>query len=343
MSKKIKFSIIGCGRIFKKHLNFFETTKLNFIKLVSVCDIDINVLDKIESKLNFKKFYSIDEMCKKTNPDVIVILTPSGFHFSVFKKVSKYKTHIIVEKPIALKSNHAETMINTAKKNKKFLFVVKQNRYNLPVVKLKEAIDKKRFGKMILATTRVRWKRDQNYFDLANWRGTKDYDGGIFWNQASHHVDLLLWLAGPVKSVFAKSTKSLLKIETEDTASCIVNFKNGSLGVIEATTAVKPKDLEGSISIIGEKGTVIIGGFAVNKIENWDFIKMYKKDYEIKKKYNLNPKNVYGFGHNLLYEDIINKIINKKSSALEGDKILDSVRVIEAIYKSIKLNKEIFI
>jgi len=234
-------------------------------------------------------------------------------------------------------------MINISKKNKKLLFVVKQNRYNLPVAKLKQAIDKNRFGKLILATTRVRWKRDQKYFDLADWRGTKKNDGGIFWNQASHHIDLLIWLVGPVKSVIAKSTKSLLNIETEDTASCIINFQNGAMGIVEATTAVKPKDLEGSISIIGEKGTVIVGGFAVNKIEVWNFVKMSKNDNDVMNKYNLNPDNVYGFGHHLMYEDIVNKLLNKKSNALEGDQVLDSVKVIEAMYKSIKLKKEIFI
>tara|TARA_B100001964_G_scaffold245460_1_gene332552 strand:+ start:7398 stop:7934 length:537 start_codon:yes stop_codon:yes gene_type:complete len=171
----------------------------------------------------------------------------------------------------------------------------------------------------------------------------KKNDGGIFWNQASHHIDLLIWLVGPVKSVIAKSTKSLLKIETEDTASCIINFQNGAMGIVEATTAAKPKDLEGSISVIGEKGTVIVGGFAVNKIEVWNFVKMSKNDNDVMNKYNLNPDNVYGFGHQLMYEDIVNKLLNKKSNALEGDKVLDSVKIIEAMYKSIKLKKEIFI
>ncbi|MBT89281.1 MAG: oxidoreductase [Spirochaetales bacterium] len=339
----IKFSVVGCGRIFKKHLNFFETTKINSVELISVCDTNPRALTNIKSSLNFKKFQSLVSMLKETSPDVVIILTHSGSHYEIFKIIEKYKKHTIIEKPLALKFDHAKKMINISKKNKKLLFVVKQNRYNLPVVKLKQAIDKNRFGKLILATTRVRWKRDQKYFDLADWRGTKKNDGGIFWNQASHHIDLLIWLVGPVKSVIAKSTKSLLKIETEDTASCIINFQNGAMGIVEATTAAKPKDLEGSISVIGEKGTVIVGGFAVNKIEVWNFVKMSKNDNDVMNKYNLNPDNVYGFGHQLMYEDIVNKLLNKKSNALEGDKVLDSVKIIEAMYKSIKLKKEIFI
>ncbi len=339
----IKFSIIGCGRIFNKHLKFFESSNQKKIKLVSVCDVDHKALDKIRTSLIFKKFLSIDKLIKETNPDVVIILTPSGYHYAVFKKISKFRKHVIIEKPVALKSKHVEEMLKISKRNKTHLFVVKQNRYNLPIIELKKAIDKKRFGKIILATTRVRWKRDQNYFNLDNWRGTKKIDGGILWNQASHHIDLLIWLAGSVKSVVAKSRDSLLKIETEDTAICLINFNNGALGIIEATTAVEPKDLEGSVSIIGEKGTVIIGGFAVNKIENWDFIQMSNSDKRIKTSYNTQPENVYGFGHQFMYKDIINKLLKKKSNALEGKKILESVRVIEAIYKSIKLKKEIFL
>ena len=343
MKKKkfINFAIIGCGRIFKKHINFFENSKINTVNLVAICDVDKAKLESINSKLNITKFDDIDKMFLNTKIDVVIILTPSGTHYQIYKKISKYLVHAIIEKPIALKSIHAKKMFNLSKKINKYLFVVKQNRYNLPVVHLKNAIIKNRFGKLILGTTRVRWKRDQNYFDLADWRGTKKYDGGVFWNQASHHIDLLLWLMGPVHSVFAHSNKSLLNIETEDTASSIIKFKNGSMGIVEATTAIVPKDLEGSISIIGQKGTVVVGGFAVNKIEEWNFIKEIKSDKKIKINSNLNPENVYGFGHSLMYEDIINKLYNNKSSALQGEKVIESVKVIEAMYKSMKTQKTV--
>ena len=335
----MNFAIIGCGRIFKKHINFFEKNRFTNVNLVAVCDNNIKKLKSIKTKLKLKQYTDIEEMFKNVLIDVVVILTPSGSHYTIYKKISNYKVHAIIEKPIALKSSQAEEMITISKKIKKFLFVVKQNRYNLPVVELKKAILENRFGKLILGTTRVRWKRDQKYYDLDKWRGTKKYDGGVLWNQASHHIDLLIWLMGPVKSVYASSNKSLLKIETEDTASSILKFKNGSMGIVEATTAIEPKDLEGSISVIGQKGTVVIGGFAVNEILEWNFVEQKKYDKKIKTTSNLKPSNVYGFGHSLMYEDIINKLMFNKSTALQGKKIIESIKVIEAMYKSMKTGK----
>ena len=193
-------------------------------------------------------------------------------------------------------------MIQISEENECKLFVVKQNRFNLPVQALKKALSEGRFGNLNLCTVRVRWSRDQNYYDLADWRGTWWGDGGVLTNQASHHIDLLEWIGGPVESVFAKTKTFLADIDTEDTAIVMVEFCSGAYGLIEATTATRPKDLEGSISVLGDNGTVEIGGFAVNELKEWRFSQEKEQDENIKKNFSVNPPNVYGFGHKEFYE-----------------------------------------
>ena len=232
--------------------------------------------------------------------------------------MSRYGKHIIVEKPMALRLSDADSMIRACDTAGIKLFVVKQNRFNLPVVKLKEALDEGRFGKLFLGTIRVRWCRTQEYYDQDSWRGTWAMDGGVLTNQASHHIDLLEWTVGEIESVFAKSKTAVSDIEAEDTAVVIVKFRNGALGVIEATTAVRPKDLEGSISILGEKGTVEIGGFAVNEMKTWNFCDSSPEDKDILTKYSVNPPNVYGFGHQAYYEHVVDCINNNKKHLVDG-------------------------
>ena len=219
-----------------------------------------------------------------------------------------------------------------------------QNRYNLPIIKLKELIDSRKFGKLVSSSVRVRWKRDQKYYNQAKWRGTWKQDGGALTNQGIHHLDLLCWLLGPVHSVFAYSRTALANIECEDTLVCLLKFKNGVISTFEVTTAARPKDLEGSISLLGQNGSIEIGGFAANKI-NYLYIKNKMKKINFKK-YNTNPSNVYGYGHYKFYNDVINKIRykkNKKYNAIKIDQAISSLKIVHAIYMSIENKKEIFI
>jgi len=234
-------------------------------------------------------------MMTKVETDVISVLTDSGSHANVVVELAQYGKHIVVEKPIALTLDDVDRMITTCDRNGIKLFVVQQNRFNVPVLKLREALEAERFGKLVMGTVRVRWCRTQEYYDQDKWRGTWARDGGVISNQAIHHVDLLSWMMGDVESVFAKSSTALVDIETEDTAAVVVRFRNGALGIIEATTATRPIDLEGSISVLGEKGTVEIGGFAVNEMKVWKFSESQDSDSEILEKYSVNPPNVYGF------------------------------------------------
>ena len=214
----------------------------------------------------------------------------------------------MVEKPMALKLSDAEMMISACEKNGVELFVIKQNRFNLPIVKLREAIESGRFGKLLIGSIRVRWCRTQKYYDQAEWRGTWSMDGGVLTNQASHHIDMLIWMMGEVESLNAYSATFLSKIEAEDSAVASLKFKNGAIGTIEATTAARPTDQEGSISILGEKGQVEIGGFAMNEIKIWQFDDLKDEEKRDIQKYSVNPPNVYGYGHQAYYEHVMNSL-----------------------------------
>ena len=339
----LKFGLVGCGRIAKRHSELVGHNQINNASLVAVCDIDEEKAKKIGEQFNVPYYTDMDEMIQKESIDVVSVLTESGYHAKHVINLAKYGKHIVVEKPMALTLDDADAMIRACDENSCKLFVVKQNRFNVPVVKLREAMDEKRFGKLVLGTIRVRWSRDQNYYDQAWWRGRWDMDGGVLTNQASHHVDLLEYMMGDVESVFAKSTTALVNIEAEDTAIVTLKFRNGALGIIEATTAVRPKDLEGSISILGETGTVEIGGFAVNKMVHWNFTHKKDGDDEVMEKYSVNPPNVYGFGHQAYYEHVVDSILNNKKHLVDGLVGRKSLELISAIYESIETGKEVFL
>ena len=214
-----------------------------------------------------------------------------------------------------------------------------KNRFNNPIRITKQFLEKKKLGKLVLLTIRVRWYRDKNYYNLDKWRGTWKYDGGALTNQGIHHIDLLQWFGGKIESVSAYNANRLSRIETEDTSVGIVKFKNGSLGTIEVTTAARPKDLEGSVSILGEKGTIEIGGFAANKIVNWIF-KNKKNNIKINK-YFENPKNVYGFGHLKFYEEVVKQLLGKKNNAVTAEDSIHSLEILHALYESSLTNKTV--
>ncbi len=242
----------------------------------------------------FRRSYDIDDFLARKDIDAVAVLTPSGMHPAHVIACARAGKHVVVEKPMALRLQDADDMIRACDQAGVKLFIVKQNRFNVPVVKAREALDAGRFGRLILGTVRVRWCRHQAYYDQDEWRGTWAYDGGVLTNQASHHVDMLEWFFGDVVSVHARAVTALANIETEDTAVATLKFRNGALGIIEATTAARPTDLEGSLSILGEKGTVEIAGFAVNQIRHWRFVDELASDKDVVEKFSVNPPDVYG-------------------------------------------------
>ena len=341
--KVLKFALVGCGRIAKRHSELLGHNLIKGARLVAVCDVDYEKSNKIGSQFKVPAFSNMHDMMRLEDIDVVVVLTPSGLHAENVIELAKYRKHVMVEKPMALTLDDADAMIKACSENNCSLFVIKQNRFNVPVVKLKEAMEGNRFGKLVLGTVRVRWARDQKYYDQDSWRGTWAMDGGVLTNQASHHVDMLEWMMGEVESVFAKASTALVDIETEDTIVVTLKFRNGALGIIEATTAVRPKDLEGSISILGEKGTVVIGGFAVNEMKTWQFSEKEPEDDKVIEEYSVNPPNVYGFGHQAYYEHVVDYINNGGTKIVDGLQGRKSLELINAIYESVETGKEVFL
>jgi predicted dehydrogenase len=339
----LRFALVGCGRIAKRHAELLGSGHTEGAQLAAVCDIDFPRAEKMAAQWNVPAYRDMHEMMAKENIDVVSVLTPSGDHAEHVISLSKYGKPILVEKPMAMSLADADAMIEACDKNHVRLFVVHQNRFNVPVVKMAEARDQGRLGKLVLGTLRVRWSRDQKYYSQDSWRGTWAQDGGVLTNQAVHHIDMLRWMMGDVESVFAKSITALVDIEAEDTAVGTVKFRNGALGVIEATTCARPVDLEGSISMLGDKGTVVIGGFAVNKMQTWRFVEEQEGDADVIEKFSVNPPDVYGFGHSAYYKHVVDCLVNNKPQLVDGREARKSIELLIALYESIETGKEVFL
>jgi predicted dehydrogenase len=337
----LRFALVGCGRIASRHADLLSGNHVRGASLAAVCDVLPERARAFGEKYKVPWFTDMHEMAKAGQADVFSVLTPSGLHAEHVLALAGYAKHIVVEKPMALTLDDADEMIRVCDRNGVKLFVVKQNRFNVPVLKLREALEHGRFGKLVLGTVRVRWCRTQKYYDQDSWRGTWALDGGVISNQASHHVDLLEWMMGPVQSVFAKSATALVNIEAEDTAVVVLRFRNGALGIIEATTAARPVDLEGSISILGEAGTVEIAGFAVNELKTWRFSNAQPGDDKVMAEFSVNPPNVYGFGHQAYYEHVVRGIHQGGAQLVDGLEGRKSLELISAIYESIETGQEI--
>ena len=337
----LRFALVGCGRIAHRHAQLLADKHVAGAELAGVCDLIPERAAEFGKKYRAPHFTDMDEMVMASKPDVISVLTPSGLHAEHVIRLSRHGKPIVCEKPMALTLDDADAMIRACDKARAKLFIVKQNRWNRPVVKLREALESGRFGKLVMGTIRVRWCRTQEYYDHDPWRGTWRYDGGILANQASHHLDLLEWMMGEVESVFAKSSTALVNVETEDTAVAVLRFTSGALGVVEATTATRPKDLEGSLSILGEKGTVEIAGFAVNEMRHWNFVEPIPGDADVLATHSVNPPNVYGFGHHAYLEHVVDAVVNDKAALVDGLEGRKSLELMTALYESIESAAEV--
>lgn len=339
----LNFALVGCGRIAKRHAELLGYDQVRGARLAAVCDIVEEKAQAIGNRFSVPCYLDMHAMMRQEAVDAVVVLTESGNHADHVVALAPYGKHVVVEKPLALTLASADRMIEACDRAGVKLFVVKQNRFNVPVVKMREAHKSGRFGKLVLGTVRVRWCRPQSYYDLDAWRGTWALDGGVLTNQASHHIDLLEWMLGSVESVFAMSSTALVDVETEDTAVVALRFTSGALGVIEATTAARPKDLEGSISLLGETGTVVIGGFAVNEMKVWNFLEPQPDDERVLADFSVNPPNVYGFGHQAYYDHVVESITLGTPPLVDGLAGRRSLELITAIYESIETRREVFL
>ena len=337
----INFALLGCGRIAKRHAELLGTGQIAGARLAAVCDIVPARADEFGARYGVPAFHSPEELLRSIGIDVVSVLTPSGMHADHAVAVAKSGRHIVVEKPMALTLIDAQRMIDASDAAGVNLYIVKQNRFNVPVVKAREALDGGRFGQLVMGTVRVRWCRDQGYYNHDSWRGTWAQDGGVLANQASHHVDMLGWFMGEVESVHARAITALVDIEAEDTAVATLKFRNGALGVIEATGAARPRDMEGSLSVMGSGGAVEIAGFAVNKIRTWQFVEPLASDAEVMEKFSVNPPNVYGFGHQAYYEHVVDCLANGTPALVDGHHGKQSLELIMALYESIASGREV--
>lgn len=337
---KIRFGLIGFGRIAPKHVEALRQLG-DQAELVAICDSNPAKQAKIQ-ETGARYYADYREMLENEQLDAVSILTWSGNHAEIALGCAGKVKNLIVEKPMALRLEDADTMIEACERGGTRLFVVKQNRYNPPVQALRKALDEGRVGRLITGMVRVRWSRDQKYYDQDKWRGTWEWDGGVFANQAIHFVDLLTLVFGEVESVFAKTGTYLSKIEAEDTGAAILKFKNGALGLIEATTCVRPKDLEGSLSVLGEKASIEIAGFACNQVRTWNFSEPRPEDAAMQA-LATDPPNVYGFGHLDFMSEAVRAIRENRPSAIDGQEGRRSLELVTAIYESAETGREIVI
>jgi UDP-N-acetyl-2-amino-2-deoxyglucuronate dehydrogenase len=342
INRKIRFALIGCGRIAQKHFNaILEHAK--DAKLIAICDNNPQNLALAIKQTQAKGFSNLNQLLsdKSLNLDIIVLATPSGLHSNQVIQIAKTSKHIMTEKPMATRWQDGLNMVEACDNAGVYLFVVKQNRHNSTLKLLKQAILKKRFGRIYMVNINVFWTRPQEYYDSADWRGTWEFDGGALMNQASHYVDLLDWLIAPIESVQAFTATLGRNIEVEDTATLSIRWRSGALGSMNVTMLTYPKNLEGSITIIGEKGTVKVGGIAVNEIQHWEFADSNKKDSENIKNANYTTDSVYGFGHPLYYENVINTLRGKTKAETDGREGLRSLEVLIAAYLSARDGKRV--
>ena len=343
----MNFALIGCGKISQKYTALLTQGHIHGAALTAVCDADSKRASECGKKYSIPHYSDYHQMLAKEGNriDVVAVMTPSGHHAQCVKEIAGYAKHIVVEKPMALTLADADSMIKACDLAGVKLFVVKQNRCNRPVKKLREAVEGGRFGKMVMGTVRVRWCRRQPYYDGVPWRGTWRHDGGVFANQAIHHIDLLQWMMGPVESLYAKSATRLVDIEAEDTGVAVVKFSSGALGVIEATTATRPADIEGSLSVLGERGAVEIGGFAANEMKLWNFEgESAEEKREIIDRFGKNPEGIYAFSHRQYLNGVVKNIAQgQRGSLVNGLAGRKSLELITALYESIETGREVAI
>jgi UDP-N-acetyl-2-amino-2-deoxyglucuronate dehydrogenase len=340
-NRKIKLGFVGCGRISGKHFDALEQ-HIDDIEIISVCDIIKERAKSAAGRMKATPYTDLEEMLENEKLDIVTIATPNGLHKEHVIKAADARIHVITEKPMAIKLSDGIKMQKRCLEKGVQLFVIHQNRFNDTAQEIWKACKAKRFGRIYMITSNVFWTRPQEYYDKeGDWHGTKDIDGGAFYTQASHYIDFMEWIANAApKTVYANLKTLALEIETEDTGIANIEWENGIMGAINMTMLTYPKNLEGSVTIIGEKGTVRIGGVAMNKIEHWEFADNNPHDKNIMNA-NYETTSVYGFGHVRYYENIINVFRGNEKPLIDGNEGLKSLKLLEGIYKSSKKGKPI--
>jgi UDP-N-acetyl-2-amino-2-deoxyglucuronate dehydrogenase len=337
--RKIRIAIVGCGRISANHFGSIEK-HADQLELVAVCDVNAKVLAAHTARHGVPGYARMEELLQQEKIDLVALCTPSGLHPEQVALAARYKVNVMTEKPMATRWSDGVAMVKACDEARVRLFVVKQNRRNATLQLLKRAVEKKRFGRIYMVNINVFWTRPQEYYDSAKWRGTWEFDGGAFMNQASHYVDLLDWLIGPIESLQAYTGTLARDIQVEDTGVLNVRWRSGALGSMNVTMLTYPKNLEGSITIIGEKGTVRVGGVAVNEIQHWEFAEPDEDDQKVKDA-SYATTSVYGFGHPLYYDNVVKVMRGEAEPETDGREGLKSLETLIAVYLSARDGRRI--
>ncbi len=339
IDRKIRFALVGCGRIAKNHFAALRQHAQR-AELVGVCDIDPVARDAAAAETGAQAYGNLTGMLAQANADIVVLTTPSGLHPEETVEIAASGRHVMTEKPMATRWHDGLRMVKACDDAAVRLFVVKQNRRNDTLQLLKRAVSQGRFGRIYMVNINVFWTRPQEYYESAAWRGTWEFDGGAFMNQASHYVDLLDWIVGPIESIQAYTATLARNIEVEDTGVISVKWRSGALGSMNVTMLTYPKNLEGSITILGEKGTARVGGVAVNEIQHWEFAEPHADDQKVKQA-SYATTSVYGFGHPLYYDNVIQVLRGEALPDTDGREGLKSLEVLIAMYLSARDGKRV--
>lgn len=332
VGRKIRLGVVGCGRISKNHFQAIGAHR-DDIQLVGVCDTNPDRLDSAASVHGVMGFESLTDLLAEAEPDIVVLGTPSGLHARQAIEAAQSGCHVVTEKPMATRWEDGRHMVEVFDRAGLRLFVIRQNRRNPTLQLLRRAAEKRRFGRIFLASVNVFWTRPQEYYDSDGWRGKWEFDGGALMNQASHYVDLLDWIVGPVESVQAYTGTLARNIEVEDTGVVGLRWRSGALGSLNVTMLTYPKNLEGSITILGERGTVRIGGVAVNEVLRWEFDSTDPDD-DLARQCSYATSSVYGHGHTLYFENVIDVMRGKCEPETDGREGLRSLELLTAMYRS---------
>ncbi len=330
--RRIRFGVVGCGRIAERHFEAIER-HADRAELAAVCDTDEGALGRAMARTGARGFRRLEQLLAGAEVDCVVLATPSGLHAAQTIDVAAAGRHVVTEKPMATRWKDGLTMVEACDQAGVQLFVVKQNRLNPTVQLLRRAIERGRFGRIYLVNVNVLWNRPQSYYDSAAWRGTWEFDGGAFMNQASHYIDLLDWLVGPVQSVSAFTATLARDIQVEDTGVANIRWRSGALGSVSVTMLTYPKNYEGSITVVGERGTAKVGGIAVNQIEHWEFATPDEDDAQVEQA-SYQTTSVYGHGHVGYYDNVIAALRGEAAPATDGREGLRSLELLIAIYLS---------
>ncbi|HET9150616.1 MAG TPA: Gfo/Idh/MocA family oxidoreductase [Gemmatimonadales bacterium] len=337
--RRIRFALVGCGRISANHFEALAK-HAEHAELVGVCDIDPAALARAAERTGARPFDSLDALLAGCDADAVVLATPSGLHSAQAIRCAAAGRHVVTEKPMATRWQDGKRMVEACDRAGVRLFVVKQNRRNATLQLVRRAVQAQRFGRIFMVNVNVFWSRPQEYYDSAPWRGTWEFDGGAFMNQASHYVDLLDWLIGPVESVQAYTATLARHIQVEDTGVVSIRWRTGALGSMNVTMLTYPRNLEGSITIIGERGTVKVGGVAVNRIDHWEFADRQPEDEQVARA-NYETTSVYGFGHPAYYENVIRTLRGEALPETDGREGLNSLEILIATYLSARDGKRV--